>query len=172
MRSQIERYGTKREEPRSFTAGHHSSATKSGRFERDCWNGERKGSIEKEALGAKRAFTFLVRAVSAELPLFSENMCREAGLVMEYLYSTFKLETLQNLHLGLSELLENCLIQHLSSHDDYSHPDKPSGRQKRLSLLNMSLLRACNDILVHIEEQCALLGLHLNFAKREKNSTA
>lgn len=86
------------------------------------------------------------------------------------LYSIFTFEPLHKFHLGVSRLLKNCLIQYLSSEKMYSHPDGPSGKQKRVSLLKTPLFRACNSILAQIEEKYALPGLHVNFAKREKSA--
>lgn len=55
----------------------------------------------------------------------------------------------------------------LSCDDDYSHTLEPAEKRRKKSSLEMSLLKACSRILAHVEERCALRGLHLNFAKNE-----
>lgn len=58
-----------------------------------------------------------------------------------------------------------------SSKDIYNHSTKPSRKQNKMSLLDSSLLRACEDILAHVEEKCALRGRHVSLAKqREKRA--
>lgn len=62
------------------------------------------------------------------------------------------------------------LIQYLSSENVHSHPTGPSGEQKRLNMLKMSLPTACGGTLAHIEEKCALSRLHANFARKERTA--
>lgn len=90
--------------------------------------------------------------------------------MMEDLYSIFTFEPMRNFYPGVSNLSRNCLVQYISFEDVSSHPSGPSAREKRLSLLRMSLQRACNDILSHFEKQYALPGFHVNFAKTGKRA--
>lgn len=46
----------------------------------------------------------------AEWPSFSEVMCRETDLMMEDVYLVFTFEPLQDLHLRVFKLLQDCLI--------------------------------------------------------------
>lgn len=100
-----------------------------------------------------------------------EDMCGGDGVVVKNLYSMFMFESLHNLHLGVSKLLKLFLAQYLSSHETCGHLRGPAGRQKSLSLVRLSLLKSCSDILSHIEEKYSALGLHVNFSKKA-DSTA
>lgn len=96
-------------------------------------------------------------------------MCEETALVVEALYIS-TVEPLQNLHLEVANLFNNCHIQYVSSEDVYTHPAGPSAKQERESLLSIFVLRVCKGTLAHIEEKYALLVSHVNFAEREKTS--
>lgn len=43
-------------------------------------------------------------------------------------------------------------------------------KQRNLSSLRISLLKACNGILAHVEEKYALSGLQVSFAKNERTA--
>lgn len=89
----------------------------------------------------------------------------ETFLGMEDLYAIITIAPFYKLRLGVSRLLTNCVIQYLSFENGYSHPAEPFGKQKRLSFLSMLLLRGCIGSVVHTEENHALLGQHVSFAK-------
>lgn len=101
-------------------------------------------------------------------PSFSKKMCRKNGLGMEKLSSIATFEPLQNFNLGVLILLRSCTIQYSSARDAYSHPAGPSITQKRQSLVNVALLRACSrtptDIEKNFAHQNCLLAL-----KRDRN---
>lgn len=102
--------------------------------------------------------------------LFFRNICGEFGLVMGNLYSMFTFEPMHNLHLGVLKRLKNCLNQYFLCKVAYTHPAGPSRKQKRLDLLSAFLLRAYTSILALIKKEYALLGLHVNFARRKRTS--
>lgn len=56
----------------------------------------------------------------------------------------------------------------MSYGDVYSHPLWPLEKFRKLSWLEIALLKACRGILDHVEKKCALLELHVSFAKKEK----
>lgn len=66
--------------------------------------------------------------------------------------------------------MKNCCSQCLSSKGVSSNPNVRSGEQKRPSLLRSPLLRASSEALTHTGETYGLLGLHANFAKRERTA--
>lgn len=74
---------------------------------------------------------------------------------------------MHSLHTEVSRLLKTCLAQWLSYSDVYSHSLRPAGKRRELNSLKMSLLKACNRILAHVEQIYALHGLHVGFAKKK-----
>lgn len=123
--------------------------------------------------GQKRTRRLALQEIPTEQSLvewssFSEEMCKETGVIMGDLNSRLTFEPLHNLHLEVFKLLKSFFIHYLSSEDVYSHSAGPSGKQKRLRLRKSLLLGACYRILGLIEELYTLPELHVSFAKREK----
>lgn len=85
-----------------------------------------------------------------------------------YLISTF--ERLRNLYPAVSKLLATSLIQYLSSMGIYNHSSGSSGKQKRLRVLKIPFLRACDGISAHVEKKYALPELHVHFATAGKTA--
>lgn len=83
------------------------------------------------------------------------------------LYELFTFEPLHSLHVVVTKLFKNSLKHYLSCGDIYSHPARPSEKQKRQRLLEISLRSPCNGILVHFEDKYLLQEPHVSFATRE-----
>lgn len=90
--------------------------------------------------------------------------------MMRNLYSVSTFDSFQNLQLETSILLKTYLVQYLLCDDVHSHPLEPDGKQRKLSMLKMSLLKACNGFSALFEEDYALPGFFLNFSKKEKTA--
>lgn len=78
---------------------------------------------------------------------------------------------LSNFHLEVSELLRSYIIRSLPFEGSCIHPLGSSRKQKRRSLLNMSLLRACSGIRAQTEEKYALPGRPVKFTKQKSSTT-
>lgn len=101
--------------------------------------------------------------------MFLKEICGGDGAVVKDSYSVVRSEPLRNLHLGAPKLLRTHFFQFLCSEMMYSNTRDPSGEQQRSRLMELPLLKLCNDILAHIE-QSRVLGLHVGFGKREQTA--
>lgn len=62
--------------------------------------------------------------------------------MMKKFFSLFEFDILHNLDLRVSKFLKTCFVQYSGSKDVYGHTAEPTEKQKRLSLLKVSLLGA------------------------------
>lgn len=87
----------------------------------------------------------------------------------EKLYSMFTFERLRNLHLQVPRLLASGPTKYLSCKVvcSRSHSFGLAAKQRKLSSLKRSVLRAHTGILAQAEERYVLLGLHVSFAKQK-----
>lgn len=85
------------------------------------------------------------------------------------LNSVLTYEPLRSLNLAVSRLLKTCLNQYYSLGEICSHSWSLPREQKEKRLVRLSLLKAFNSTMAHVEEY-PVLGLHVDFAEKE-NST-
>lgn len=103
----------------------------------------------------------IVTSVRGEWRVFS---------LMKDLYSLVLFAPMHNLRLVVCRLLKSCLAQYLSFDDVYSHPLGPAGKRRKLILLKLSLFKAYNEIMAHVQQKHALPVLHVNFAEKQKTA--
>lgn len=82
-------------------------------------------------------------------------------------YSIFTFESLHNLHLGISKLLKNCILQRMASDMLTTFPDGPPSKQKKMISHRSKLLMATNAILADIQKNYPAPGLQVDFSKKE-----
>lgn len=128
----------------------------------------KNGKMEERRKALAKTGLLLLERSLEEWPSILEDKRRADGLVLVDLYSIFMYEPPQNLHLGISLLLKKCLVQYLSSDTVFSLSLGPAGKRKKLSVLKTEVLRTCSSIMSRIEKKDALLGLHVDSAKKEK----
>lgn len=89
----------------------------------------------------------------AEWPSFLEALSGEGASAMKELYSVFTFESSHSLQLRKSSLFKSCLFWYLFCDDVCSYLLGPSEERRKLSSLNMSLLKARIGILAHAEQK-------------------
>lgn len=78
--------------------------------------------------------------------------------------------------LGLSTALrresqnfvDSCLVHHFSFHEKNSYPGNLSEKQKRLSSVKLSVMKACNGVPSHIKETYLVPGLLVDITKSDQ----
>lgn len=86
------------------------------------------------------------------------------------LRSIFMFEILHDLHLKVFRLLKSSFIQNFLYGDVFSRPLTLAEKRRKLSSLKISSLKARKEVPVHVVQQYALPGLHLNAAKKHKTA--
>lgn len=105
-----------------------------------------------------------VQAVTGRVPIVSGKMCGSDGVLMENLYFIFTFEPLHNTYLEVFRPFKSYLIQCLSSDENLASVLKA----KMLSLVRLSLIKACSGTLALIKEKYPILDFHVFFAREKK----
>lgn len=103
-----------------------------------------RGPSARKRIVQREAAACLTQQPLAQWSSVLKDMCGSDEVMAESIYSTFTFGPLQNLHLKALRFLKPCLVQDLFSDKIYSHPGGLAKERKRLSLVRLLLLKACD----------------------------
>lgn len=90
--------------------------------------------------------------------------------VSAHVYSIFGFQPPQNLFLGVSKLLQVCMIQDISSNVLQTKPSGPRGNPRLFTSIRTSLICECNTLLSEFEKYYIIHGMKDECSKHEGSS--